>query len=179
MVGEIRDFETAEIAVQSALTGHLVLSTLHTNDAPSSLVRLADMGVDPFLISSSVEGVIAQRLVRLICPRCKEPYSASAEEIAELKLSADKEVILQRGKGCSFCKGSGYKGRLGIFEILIVDRDLKEMILRKASQKEIEDYAYRQQGMKSLREDGVAKVLAGITTLEELNRVTPKEAKFV
>lgn len=179
MVGEIRDFETAEIAVQSALTGHLVLSTLHTNDAPSSLVRLADMGVDPFLISSSVEGVIAQRLVRLICPRCKEPYSASAEEMAELKLLADKELILQRGKGCSFCKGTGYKGRLGIFEILIVDRDLKEMILRKASQKEIEDYAYQQQKMKSLREDGVAKVLAGITTLEELNRVTPKEAKFV
>ncbi len=179
MVGEIRDFETAEIAVQSALTGHLVLSTLHTNDAPSSLVRLADMGVDPFLISSSVEGVIAQRLVRLICPRCKEPYTASAEELAELKLSADKELILQRGKGCSFCKGTGYKGRLGIFEILIVDRDLKEMILRRASQKEIEDYAYRQQKMKSLREDGVAKVLAGITTLEELNRVTPKEAKFV
>jgi type IV pilus assembly protein PilB len=179
MVGEIRDFETAEIAVQSALTGHLVLSTLHTNDAPSSLVRLADMGVDPFLISSSVEGVIAQRLVRLICPRCKEPYQASAEEVAELKLSEGKELILHRGKGCSFCKGTGYKGRLGIFEILIVDRDLKEMILRKASQKEIEDYAYRQQKMKSLREDGVAKVLAGITTLEELNRVTPKEVQFI
>ena len=179
MVGEIRDFETAEIAVQSAMTGHLVLSTLHTNDAPSSLVRLTDMGVDPFLISSSVEGVIAQRLVRLICPRCKEPYQASAEEMAELKLSGDKELILQRGKGCSFCKGSGYKGRLGIFEILMMDRDLKEMIHRRSSQKEIEDYAHLQQRMKSLREDGVAKVLAGITTLEELNRVTPKEAKFV
>jgi type IV pilus assembly protein PilB len=178
MVGEIRDFETAEIAVQSALTGHLVLSTLHTNDAPSSLVRLADMGVDPFLIASSLEGVIAQRLVRVICPRCKEPYSASAEEVAELKISNEKEVILQRGRGCPFCKGTGYKGRLGIFEILIVDRDLEEIILRKAGQREIEDYAHRQQQMKTLREDGVAKVLAGITTLEELNRVTPKEAKF-
>jgi type IV pilus assembly protein PilB len=179
MVGEIRDFETAEIAVQSALTGHLVLSTLHTNDAPSSLVRLADMGVDPFLISSSVEGVIAQRLVRVICPRCKEPYRATSEEVDALKLPAEKEVILHRGKGCSFCKGSGYKGRLGIFEILIVDRELKEMILQKSSQREIEDYARLQQGMKSLRDDGVAKVLAGITSLEELNRVTPKETKFV
>jgi type IV pilus assembly protein PilB len=178
MVGEIRDFETAEIAIQSALTGHLVLSTLHTNDASSSLVRLADMGVDAFLISSAVEGVIAQRLIRVICPRCKEPYQASVEEVEALHLSSDQELILQRGKGCSFCRGSGYKGRLGIFEILIVDRDLKEMILRKASQKEIEDYAYRQQGMKSLREDGVAKVLAGITTIEELNRVTPKQSKF-
>jgi type IV pilus assembly protein PilB len=179
MVGEIRDFETAEIAVQSAMTGHLVLSTLHTNNAPSSLVRLADMGVDPFLISSSVEGIIAQRLVRVICPRCKRPYSASAEEVEELKVSSEKEVILQRGSGCSFCKGSGYKGRLGIFEILIMDRELKEMILRKAGQKEIEDYAHLQQGMKSLREDGVDKVLAGITTIEELNRVTPREAKFI
>jgi type IV pilus assembly protein PilB len=179
MVGEIRDYETAEIAVQSALTGHLVLSTLHTNDAPSSLVRLADMGVDAFLISSAVEGVIAQRLVRVICPRCKEPYTASEKELQALNLSIDKEVVLQRGKGCSNCKGSGYKGRLGIFEILIVDSELKEMILRKASQKEIENYAYKNQGMKSLREDGVAKVLAGITTVEELNRVTPREEKFV
>ena len=161
------------------MTGHLVLSTLHTNDAPSSLVRLADMGVDPFLISSTVEGVIAQRLVRVICPRCKEPYSASAEEMEGLKLSNEEEIILHRGKGCSFCKGSGYMGRLGIFEILIMDRDMKEMIHRRANHKEIEDYAHLQQGMKSLREDGVAKVLAGITTLEELNRVTPKEAKFV
>ncbi len=179
MIGEIRDFETAEIAVQSALTGHLVLSTLHTNDAPSSLVRLADMGVDPFLIASTVEGVIGQRLVRVICPRCKEPYKASAEEIEDLKLSLEEEVILHRGKGCSSCKGSGYKGRLGLFEILIVDRDLKEMIHRRANHKEIEDYAHLRQGMKSLREDGVAKVLAGITTLEELNRVTPREAKFI
>jgi type IV pilus assembly protein PilB len=179
MVGEIRDFETAEIAVQSALTGHLVLSTLHTNDAPSSLVRLADMGVDPFLISSSVEGVIAQRLVRVICLRCKEPYSASGAEIQDLRLSPDQEVILHRGKGCPFCKGTGYKGRLGIFEVLIVDHEIKEMILRKTTQREIEDYARLKQGMKSLREDGIAKVLAGITTVEELNRVTPKEATFV
>jgi type IV pilus assembly protein PilB len=179
MVGEIRDFETAEIAVQSALTGHLVLSTLHTNDAPSSLVRLADMGVDAFLISSSVEGVIAQRLVRVICPRCKEPYHPSTEEIEELRISTEKEAVLYRGKGCASCKGSGFKGRLGIFEILIMDRELKEMVLRKAGQKEIEEYARQQQRMNSLREDGIAKVLAGITTLEELNRVTPKEAKFV
>lgn len=179
MVGEIRDFETAEIAVQSALTGHLVLSTLHTNDAPSSLVRLADMGVDPFLISSSVEGVIAQRLVRVICLHCKESYGASQEELQDLQLPKEQEVSLYRGKGCAFCKGSGYKGRLGIFEILIVDKELKEMILRRAMKQEIEDFARLKQGMKSLREDGIAKVLAGITTLSELNRVTPKEETFI
>lgn len=178
MIGEIRDFETAEIAVQSALTGHLVLSTLHTNDAPSSLVRLADMGVDAFLISSSVEGVIAQRLVRVICPHCKEAYSASEDELLELKLPQNQERVLYRGKGCPFCKGSGYKGRLGIFEVLIVDTELKEMILRKAIQREIEEYARLKQGMISMREDGIAKVMAGITTVEELNRVTPKEATF-
>jgi type IV pilus assembly protein PilB len=179
MVGEIRDFETAEIAVQSALTGHFVLSTLHTNDAPSSLVRLADMGVDPFLISSSVEGVMAQRLVRVICPRCKEPYTAGAVDLRELGRPDNEEVILHRGKGCSACKGSGYKGRLGIFEILIVDREIKEMILNRTGHKEIEAYARQKQQMKSLREDGIAKVLNGTTTVEELNRVTPKEVSFV
>jgi type IV pilus assembly protein PilB len=179
MVGEIRDFETAEIAIQSALTGHLVLSTLHTNDAPSTLIRLMDMGVDPFLISSSVEGVIAQRLLRFICPNCKEPYSATEEEKRELGLPEKEEVLLHRGKGCPFCRGTGYKGRLGIFEILIVDRELKEMILKRAGQRDIEDHARRRQQMKSLREDGIAKVLKGITTVEELNRVTPKEAPFL
>jgi len=179
MVGEIRDFETAEIAIQSALTGHLVLSTLHTNDAPSTLIRLMNMGVDPFLISSSVEGVIAQRLLRLICPNCKEPYSATEEEKRELGLPEKEEVLLHRGKGCPFCRGTGYKGRLGIFEILIVDRELKEMILKRAGQRDIEDHARRRQQMKSLREDGIAKVLKGITTVEELNRVTPKEAPFL
>jgi type II secretory ATPase GspE/PulE/Tfp pilus assembly ATPase PilB-like protein len=137
------------------------------------------MGVDAFLISSAVEGVIAQRLVRLTCSHCKEPYTASEAELKELRLSTDQEVVLHRGKGCSFCKGSGYKGRLGIFEILIVDKGLKEMILRKATQGEIEEYARLKQKMKSLREDGIAKVLAGITTVEELNRVTTKEATFI
>jgi len=179
MVGEIRDFETADIAVQSALTGHLVLSTLHTNDAPSSLVRLADMGVDAFLISSSVEGVIAQRLIRVICTHCKEPYTASEAELQELRLSTDQEWTLHRGKRCSFCKGTGYKGRLGIFEILIVDPELKEMILKKATHGEILEHARKNQKMKSLREDGIEKVLAGITTVEELNRVTPKEVRFI
>jgi type IV pilus assembly protein PilB len=178
MVGEIRDFETAEIAIQSALTGHLVLSTLHTNDAASSLARLADMGVEPFMISSSVEGVIAQRLVRIVCPRCKAPYPATVAELTDLRLSPDEEVLLYRGQGCSFCKNSGYKGRLGIFEILIVDKEIKEMVLAKASQHDIENHARSRQGMKSLREDGIAKVLAGVTTVEELNRVTPKETSF-
>jgi len=179
MVGEIRDYETAEIAIQSALTGHLVLSTLHTNDAPSSLVRLADMGVDAFLISSSVEGVIAQRLVRIICSQCREAYPASQEELQDLGQPLDREILLHRGKGCPFCKGTGYKGRMGIFEILIIDTELKEMIMQKVTHKHIEDYARLKQGMKTLREDGQAKVLSGLTTVEELNRVTPKEAQFV
>jgi type IV pilus assembly protein PilB len=178
MVGEIRDYETAEIAIQSALTGHLVLSTLHTNDAPSSLVRLADMGVEPFMIASSVEGVVAQRLVRVICPRCKEQYEATTAEKVDLRLTPDEEVYLYRGQGCSFCKNTGYKGRLGIFEILIVDKEVKDMVLAKASQHDIENHARVRQGMKSLREDGIAKVLAGVTTVIELNRVTPKDTSF-
>lgn len=178
MVGEIRDFETAEIAIQSALTGHFVLSTLHTNDASSTLIRLMDMGVDPFLISSSVEGVIAQRLVRMLCPRCKEPYSAGPDEKRDLGLGEEDERVLYRAKGCPSCKGVGYMGRQGIFEILIVDREIKEMILRKAGQKEIEDHARQRQQMMSLRQDGVAKVLKGLTSVEELNRVTPKEVSF-
>jgi type IV pilus assembly protein PilB len=176
MVGEIRDEETASTAVQAALTGHLVLSTLHTNDAPGTLIRLNEMGIAPFLIASSVEGVLAQRLTRRLCKDCKEPYTASPTELMEMNISPSSEkIILYRPKGCRSCKSAGYRGRIGIYELLLVDKEIKELILSKASPKVIGELATRTQGMKTLRQDGVAKVLAGITSLAELNRVTIKE----
>jgi type IV pilus assembly protein PilB len=175
MVGEIRDGETANIAVQAALTGHLVFSTLHTNDAPSTLIRLSEMGVQPFLIASSVEGVLAQRLVRKLCPECKEPYEPAPEVSRELGLEPGGDVPLYRPKGCRLCKNTGYKGRQGIFELMIVDQEIKELLLQKASYGVITTHAARSQGMKTLRQDGIAKVQAGITSYEELNRVTIRE----
>jgi type IV pilus assembly protein PilB len=175
MVGEIRDGETANIAVQAALTGHLVFSTLHTNDAPSTLIRLSEMGIPPFLIATSVEGVLAQRLIRKLCPDCKEPYQATPEDLEDLRLQEAGELVIHRPKGCRSCKNTGYRGRLGIYELLLADPEIKEMILRKASPGVIGETARRTQGMKTLREDGVAKVLKGITSVEELNRVTIRE----
>jgi len=176
MVGEIRDEETASTAVQAALTGHLVLSTLHTNDAPGTLIRLNEMGIAPFLIASSVEGVLAQRLTRRLCKNCKEPYTASPAELSEMNVPPSSEkIILYRPKGCRSCKSAGYRGRIGIYELLLVDKEIKELILSKASPKVIGELAVKTQGMRTLRQDGVAKVLAGITSLGELNRVTIKE----
>jgi type IV pilus assembly protein PilB len=175
MVGEIRDGETANIAVQAALTGHLVFSTLHTNDAPSTLIRLSEMGIPPFLIATSVEGVLAQRLIRKLCPDCKEPYRATSEELGDLGIGSEKEIVIHRPKGCRLCKNTGYRGRLGIYELLIAEPEIKELILQKASPGIIGETARRTQGMKTLREDGVAKVLKGITSVEELNRVTIRE----
>jgi len=175
MVGEIRDAETANIAVQAALTGHLVFSTIHTNDAPSTLIRLGEMGIPPFLIASSVEGVLAQRLIRKLCPECREPYQATPENLEELGFPAKKELVLQRPKGCRLCKNTGYRGRLGLYELLIADQEIKELMLQKASPGLVAQTARRSQGMKSLREDGVAKVVKGITSVEELNRVTLRE----
>jgi type IV pilus assembly protein PilB len=175
MVGEIRDGETANIAVQAALTGHLVFSTLHTNDAPSTLIRLSEMGIPPFLIASSVEGVLAQRLVRKLCPECREPYQPGPEIRRELGIPAGEAQTLYRPKGCRLCKNSGYKGRLGIYELMIVNQEIKELLLQKASYGVITDRATRNQGMKTLRMDGIAKVLKGITSIEELNRVTIRE----
>ena len=175
MVGEIRDGETANIAVQAALTGHLVFSTLHTNDAPSTLIRLSEMGIPPFLIASSVEGVLAQRLVRKLCPECREPYRPGPEDLDELGMGPDSDATLYRPKGCRVCKNSGYRGRVGIFELMIVDLDIKELLLQKASYGAITSHAAHNQGMKSLRQDGIAKVLAGITSVAELNRVTIRE----
>jgi type IV pilus assembly protein PilB len=174
MIGEIRDRETAEIAHQAALTGHLVLSTLHTNDAPEAISRLMDIGVEPYLISSSLIGVIAQRLVRTICPSCKTTYEAGKTVLGELGdiISKLKEpFLLYQGKGCKNCKHSGYFGRTGIFELLTVNEKIKQLIAEKASTQVIREAAKKIAGMVSLREDGLRKVLKGITTLEEVDRV--------
>lgn len=168
MVGEIRDPETAGIAVQAALTGHLVFSTLHTNDAPGAVARLIDMEVQPFLIASSVLGVVAQRLVRTICPECKEFYRPS-QEILDI-LQAPKGVLeLARGKGCDFCRGTGYKGRTGIYEIFEMDDDVRPLVIAQAPTSEIRKTAIAK-GMKSLPKMGKEKVLQGVSTYEEVNR---------
>jgi general secretion pathway protein E len=177
MVGEIRDLETAVIAMQASLTGHLVLSTLHTNDAPSALVRLIDMGIEPFLVASSLTVVLAQRLVRTICPDCKESYGPSEVErsyFSSLVLHPSP-FLLYRGSGCEKCKGKGYLGRTGIFELLVIDHEIRSMITEKTDSRTIKNYAISK-GMKTLRTDGLEKVLKGITTIEEVLRVTQKDA---
>jgi len=174
LVGEIRDRETAEIAVQASLTGHLVFSTLHTNDAPGALTRLVDMGIEPYLIASSLEAVLAQRLVRLICPHCRESFIP--DDVVALKREFGDEVpeVLYRGRGCRECQGTGYRGRTGIFETMLVTTAIGAMILERASTGEIRRVA-ASQGMKSLREDGWRLVRSGRTTLEEVLRVTKEE----
>lgn len=176
MVGEIRDLETAEIAVQASLTGHLVFSTLHTNDAPSTITRLIDMGIEPFLITSSLEAILAQRLVRTICPKCKEPYRPDPMLLAEMGLtqSQDKDITFYRGRGCRACDQMGYKGRIGIYELLVLDDPLRDLILSRASTGAITAMA-RESGMRTMREDGWQKVIQGITTIDEVVRVTEAE----
>ncbi len=174
MVGEIRDLDTAEIAIQAALTGHLVLSTLHTNDAPGAIARLVDMGVEPFLVSSSVSAVIAQRLVRVICKDCRENYVPSAKLSEEVGLSSSKQVKFYRGKGCDNCLHTGYKGRVGIFELMLPDDVIRTLTVAKSSSTEIRKAAIKA-GMKTMQQDGIEKVKAGITTLEEVLRVTQQE----
>ncbi|MES2504053.1 MAG: type II secretion system ATPase GspE [Myxococcota bacterium] len=174
MVGEIRDRTTAEIAVQASLTGHLVFSTVHTNDAPGAISRLVDMQVEPFLVASSLMAVLAQRLVRTICPDCREEYEPRAEELLEIGLDPKTVKKLWRGKGCGNCQNTGYLGRLGIFELMLVEENIRQLILQNADSATIKNKA-REQGMVTLREDGAQKVLAGITTLEEVTRVTREE----
>lgn len=169
MIGEIRDLETAEIAVQSALTGHLVFSTLHTNDAPSAVTRLLDMGVEPFLVASTVEGLMAQRLVRKVCPACRVECPATAVEL-EAGMPPDIRTFW-RGRGCEECRGTGYRGRQGVFELVVVDDAIREMILRREGANKLKRYAV-ERGMKTLREDGWDRVRAGITTPEEVVRIT-------
>ena len=174
LIGEIRDGETAEIAVQASLTGHLVFSTLHTNDAPGALTRLVDMGVEPYLVASSLEMVLAQRLVRLICPACKQKYAAP--EIAALRAEFGDEIPgeLYRGQGCRQCRGTGYHGRTGIFELMPITESIRAMILERVSAGEIRKEAARH-GMRSLREDGWRLIRSGKTTLEEVLRATKDE----
>lgn len=169
MVGEIRDFETAAMAVESSLTGHLVLSTLHTNDAPGTLTRLIDMEVEPFLITSAVAGVLAQRLVRTICSECKEPYNPDPALIREMGFepSEVENITFFHGRGCSECNYTGYKGRIGIFELLRLSDEVKELVLERASSAVIFRQA-RKDGMRTLREDGWEKVIQGMTTIEEV-----------
>jgi general secretion pathway protein E len=169
MVGEIRDAETAEIAMQASLTGHLVLSTLHTNDAATAVTRLIDMGIEPFMVASTLSAVLAQRLVRVICPRCKEEYTPD-REYAGITLP-DR---LYRGKGCDHCFNLGTIGRIGIYEMLPVDSQLCSMIIRRCPAAEIKEYAISR-GMRTLRDDGLAKAAAGITTIEEVLRVTQED----
>ncbi len=170
MVGEIRDLETAEIAVQASLTGHLVLSTLHTNSAIGAVMRLRDMGVEPFLLSSSLIGVLAQRLVRLLCPECKYPHTASAAECADLGVPADTAPTLYTAQGCSSCNFTGYQGRTAIFEVIEINDRLRAMIHDQLSEQELEAYAHSRGA--SIYQDGIRRVLAGDTTHEEVLRVT-------
>lgn len=174
MVGEIRDGETAEIAVRSSLTGHLVLSTLHTNDAPGAITRLVDMGVEPFLVSSSLVGVIAQRLVRKICSSCKEEYTADEWEkrLLMYNYNMNEKLVLHRGKGCQYCGGSGYKGRTAIFEIMPVTKKHRTLIDKRATTDELREYSEREEGMITLRQNAMKLVLDGVTSIEELLRVT-------
>ncbi|MCL7487654.1 MAG: type II secretion system ATPase GspE [Desulfobulbaceae bacterium] len=174
LVGEIRDLETAEIAIQSALTGHLVFSTLHTNDAASAVTRLIDMGVESFLVSSSVNAIIAQRLVRKICKHCMEPFSPSPEYLAQVGLSSEDlgDRPLYRSTGCAECLHTGYQGRIGIFELMVMTDELKSYILTTSDSNQIRHRALESGEMLTLRQDGLQKVMAGLTTLEEIFRVT-------
>ena len=173
MVGEIRDSETAQIAIQAALTGHLVFSTLHTNDASGAVTRLMDMGIEPFLISSTVRAVMAQRLVRVICQNCKKAYKAEQQELLELGMIGKKDAPSQfyKGEGCSECNGSGYRGRTGLYELLIMNDRIREMVVKRDSSSAIRNAAV-EGGMRLLREDGIRNILEGVTTIEEALRET-------
>ena len=176
MIGEVRDYETAEIAIRAALTGHLVFSTLHTNDAAGAVTRLLDMGVEPFLVSSSLECLIAQRLVRVICPKCKVPLAVKEqllEKIKDMNFNP-KETALYEGKGCEECRFTGYRGRTAIYEIMAITEPIRELVLAHASSQQIKQKAVSQ-GMRTLRQDGLRKVLQGLTTISEVIRVTQQE----
>ena len=172
LVGEIRDKDTAEIAVQAALTGHIVLSTLHTNDAPSSVIRLIDMGIEPFLISSSVIGVIAQRLVRKICPKCKKEIKITPDikKILDEYQISSNEITLYKGEGCPYCKDTGYKGRIAIFELMVMTENIRDLISKNVTTGKLREAAISE-GMCQLREDGIKKVCEGLTTIDEVLRV--------
>jgi general secretion pathway protein E/type IV pilus assembly protein PilB len=171
LIGEMRDLETSESAIQASLTGHMVFSTLHTNDAPSAFTRLIDMGVEPFLVSSTVEGVMAQRLVRTICKDCKIEYEPDPADVPPDFPGAGGPLTLFKGAGCRACRQTGFRGRLGLFELLINSDALRELVIRRENSMRLRQVAL-QEGMVTLRKDGWRKVLAGMTTLEEVCRVT-------
>jgi general secretion pathway protein E len=175
LVGEIRDLETAEIAIQAALTGHLVFSTLHTNDAPGAITRLQDMGVEPYLVASVLEGALAQRLVRRICPACRVPDHPPAADLDALGVEGAAASPLFRVKGCDQCRSTGYRGRTGIYELFVITEDVRSLILRRAPTRDIRRQAM-DEGMLTLRMDGWAKACAGVTTVEEVLRVTQEDA---
>jgi type IV pilus assembly protein PilB len=174
-VGEIRDFETAEIAIKAALTGHLVLSTLHTNDAPSTISRLMNMGIEPFLVATSVHLICAQRLIRRICKECKEEVCTPPQTLVDAGFSPTeaKKLVTYRGKGCPTCNGTGYKGRVGLYEVMEINDDLRELILIGASSLELKKKSI-EHGMITLRASGLQKLREGVTTLEEVLRETVK-----
>jgi type IV pilus assembly protein PilB len=176
LIGEIRDKETAEIAVQASLTGHLVFSTLHTNDAPSAIARLLDLGLEPFLVTATLEGVIAQRLVRRLCVNCKEAYTPTEEQLMELELRPDDVAgkTFYFGKGCEACNNTGYRGRQGIYEIMMFDDELKDMIVKHASTQVLRAES-RKRGMRTLRQSGLLAIYDGVTSIEEVVRETIME----
>ena len=173
LVGEIRDLETAEIAVQASLTGHMVFSTLHTNDAPSTITRMKDMGVPTFLITATVEAILAQRLVRRVCEKCREQYTPSREVMQDLELSAEdlKGKKFFRGSGCENCNNTGYKGRVGLFELMIMNNELRDLIMKNVSADVLREAASKA-GMVTLRDAGMVACYAGTTTAEEVIRET-------
>jgi type II secretory ATPase GspE/PulE/Tfp pilus assembly ATPase PilB-like protein len=174
MVGEIRDLETAEIAIQSALTGHLVFSTLHTNDAPGAVTRLQDLGCEPYLVSSVLGGVLAQRLVRRTCAACRVPDHPDPAELLAIGVTDAGGEDLSRGKGCVECRGTGYRGRIGIYELFRITDETRSLIVRRAPAGEIRRHG-TEEGMVTLREDAWAKACAGLTTVEEILRVTQED----
>ena len=175
MIGEIRDFETADIAMKASLTGQLVLSTLHTNDAASAVTRLIDMGVEPLLVASSVSLIEAQRLVRKLCAKCRQPFEPSPALLERLGLRPPKDATFFEAKGCRHCHGTGYRGRMGIIEVFPVDERIRELIVSRAQSWEIKDHAVKALGMVPLRQDGLQKAAAGLTTLEDVIAVTSEE----
>ncbi|HRX84196.1 MAG TPA: GspE/PulE family protein, partial [Phycisphaerae bacterium] len=173
LVGEIRDLETAQISVQASLTGHLVFTTLHTNDAPSSIARLLDLGLEPFLVTATLEAVVAQRLVRRICPNCKTEFSPSEEMLMELAIKPEDvgDRPFYYGRGCDYCNNTGYRGRMGLYEIMVLDDHLRELIMRHASSNLLRQEAIKR-GMRTLRQAGMSAIYDGITTIEEVVKET-------
>jgi type IV pilus assembly protein PilB len=173
LVGEIRDNETAIISIEAALTGHLVLSTLHTNDAPSALTRLTEIGAEPFLVATALEAVVAQRLARRLCPKCRVPFVEPTEVLTSLGFPHDPFDLPQifRAGGCSSCSGTGYRGRVALHEVMTVTEEIEQLVVTRATGNEIRQVAV-QQGMVSLREDGFSKIAQGLTTIEEVLRVS-------